>query len=207
MAIAEYTAAMNVAFSQSELPVRLRFDKPMTDEEILRFCAANDSLRVEQEPNGELIVMSPAGGGGSSKNGHITYQLFRWVEETSSGIAFDSSGGFRLCDGSLRSPDAAWANWDQWNALSAEQQERFLPFCPEFIIELRSPSDSLSELREKMQHWISNGCKLAWLIDPERKTVEIYRPDCEAEVQEGHSAVYGEGPVSGFVLELGKIWS
>jgi Uma2 family endonuclease len=196
---------MNFAL-EVDLPVRLRTEHPMTDEEIVRFCAANEAVRVEQDPNGELIVMSPAGGGASSKNGQITYQLYRWVEETTSGVAFDSSGGFRLPDGSLRNPDGAWTSWDRWNALSEEQQQKFLPMCPEFVIELRSPSDRLLTLQEKMRGWIANGAELAWLIDPSRKTVEVYRPGREVEVVEGGSAVEGEGPVAGFVLELGKVW-
>jgi len=107
----------------------------------------------------------------------------------------------------MRSPDAAWIAWPRWNALTKEEQERFAPICPEFVIELRSSSDSLGELQAKMGLWIANGAELAWLIDPSRKTVEIYRPGREVEVFEGGSAVEGEGPVAGFVLELGKIWA
>ena len=178
----------------------------MTDEEIVRFCAANEAVRVEQDPNGELIVMSPAGGGTSSKNSQINYQLMRWVEEAASGVVFDSSGGFRLADGSLRNPDGAWTSWARWNALSEEQQQKFLPMCPEFVIELRSPSDRLAPLQEKMREWIANGAELAWLLDPLRKVVEVYRPGREVEVVEGGSVVEGEGPLAGFVLELGKVW-
>jgi len=178
----------------------------MTDEEIVRFCHVNEAVRVEQDANGELIVMSPAGGGASNKNSQINYQLMRWVEETSSGVAFDSSGGFRLPDGSLRNPDGAWTTWDRWNALSEDQQQKFLPICPEFVIELRSPGDRLAPLQEKMHLWIQNGAQLAWLIDPSRKTVEIYRPGREVEVLEGGSVVQGDGPVAGFVLELARIW-
>ena len=189
-----------------ELPVRLRPDHPMTDEELMRFCAANDLLRIERDKNGELIVMSPAGGAGSSRNSNIIYQLTKWAEQTQSGVAFDSNGGFTLADGSMRSPDAAWIPWSRWNALSAEEQEKFLPLCPDFVIELRSASDWLGPLQEKMRGWIANGCLLGWLIDPERKAVEVYRPGRPAEVLEGVSAVYGEGPVGGFVLELARIW-
>jgi Uma2 family endonuclease len=121
-------------------------------------------------------------------------------------VAFDSSGGFRLPDGSLRNPDGAWTTWDRWNAFSEDQQQKFLPMCPEFVIELRSPSDCLAPLQEKMQAWIANGAELAWLIDPLRKTVEVYRPGREVEVLEGWSVVEGEGQVAGFVLELGKLW-
>jgi Uma2 family endonuclease len=197
---------MNVAVTESDLPIRLRFERPMTDEEFLCFCAENDSLRVEQDANGELIVMSPAGGGSSSRNLRISRQLGNWAEETNAGNTFDSSSGFRLPDGSMRSPDAALVSWPRWNALSEKQQESFPPICPEFVIELRSPSDRLAPLQEKMYEWIANGTELAWLVDPSRKAVEIYRPGREVEVLEGASAVEGEGPVAGFVLELGKVW-
>jgi Uma2 family endonuclease len=178
----------------------------MTDEELMRFCAANDPLRVEQDANGELIVMSPAGGGAGSRNSEITYQLVKWARETNSGNTFDSSTGFRLPDGSVRSPDGAWISWPRWQGLSEKQREEFPPICPEFVIELRSRSDRLPELQAKMQMWVANGAEVAWLIDPSRKTVEVYRPGREAEVLEGGSAVEGDGPVAGFVLELGRVW-
>ncbi len=189
-----------------DLPVRIRSEHPMTDEELMRFCAANDPLRVERDANGELIVMSPAGGGAGSRNSEITYQLVKWARETNSGNTFDSSTGFRLSDGSVRSPDGAWISWPRWQRLSEKQREEFPPICPEFVIELRSPSDSLSALQAKMQMWVANGAEVAWLIDPSRKTVEVYRPGREAEVLEGGSAVEGDGPVAGFVLELGRVW-
>src|ERR1700753_3635655 len=119
---------MNFAL-EVELPVRLRTDHPMTDEELMGFCAANDALRIERDKNGELIVMSPAGGGFGSRNAQIIRQLGDWADETNSGIAFDSNAGFTLRDGSMRSPDAAWIPWSRWNALTAEQREKFLPLC------------------------------------------------------------------------------
>jgi Uma2 family endonuclease len=197
---------MNLALPEIDQPVRLHFDCPMTDEELMRFCAENELLRIERDANGEIIVMSPAGGGSSYKNNNISSQLFRWAEDTGSGITFDSNAGFKLRDGSMRSPDAAWLPWARWNALTVEQQETFVPVCPEFVIELRSPSDRLAPLQAKMLAWIANGAELAWLIDPSRKMVEIYRPGQKMEEQEGQSAVYGEGAVGGFVLELGKVW-
>ena len=197
---------MNLALPEIKHPVRIRFDRPMTDDELMRFCAENDDLRVERDANGELIVMSPAGGGSSSRNARLSRQLGNWAEETGAGNTFDSSSGFRLPDGSMRSPDAALIAWPRWNALTEKQQEEFPPICPEFVIELRSPSDRLTPLQEKMRLWIANGAELAWLVDPSRKVVEIYRPGREAEVVEGGSVVEGEGPVVGFVLELGRIW-
>ena len=107
----------------------------------------------------------------------------------------------------MRSPDASLASWPRWNALSKRDQQRFAPICPEFVIELRSPSDSLPELQAKMSIWLANGAQLAWLIDPTRKAVEIYRPGREPEPVEGASCVEGEGPVAGFVLDLARIWN
>ena len=179
----------------------------MSDEALMRFCAANEVLRVERESTGELLLMSPAGGETSHRNSWIIYQLMRWAEEDGRGLVFDSNGGFTLADGSMRSPDAAWVSWTRWNKLAERDRERFAPLCPEFVIELRSPSDRLADLQSKMGLWSQNGAELGWLIDPERKVVEIYRRGREAELVEGASAVYGDGPVSGFVLELARIWA
>jgi len=197
---------MNVALPEIDQPVRLRFERPMTDEELMRFCAANEMVRVERDANGELILMSPTGTGTGRTNSELNFQLASSARETNSGVTFDSNAGFTLPDGSMRSPDAAWIAWPRWNALTKEEQDGFAPICPEFVIELRSPSDSLTELQAKMRLWVSNGAEVAWLVDPARKTVEVYRPGRGVEVVEGGSAVEGDGPVAGFVLELGRVW-
>jgi len=197
---------MNVAVSESKLPIRLRFERPMTDEELMRFCAANDLLRVERDANGEIIVMSPTGMEGGGVEGDVFGELRNWALQDNRGKAYGPNTGFTLPDSSVRAADAAWVSWPVINRLTEEQRKGFAPVCPEFVIEVRSASDRLPELQEKMQMWIANGVELAWLIDPSRKTVEIYRTGKQPEIQEGHSAVYGEGPVGGFVLELGRIW-
>jgi Uma2 family endonuclease len=197
---------MNVALPEIDQPVRLRFERPMTDEELMRFCAANEMVRVERDANGELILMSPSGSGTGRTNSELIYQLAAWARETNSGATFDSNAGFTLPDGSMRSPDAAWIAWPRWNALSREEQEGFAPICPEFVIELRSPSDSLPELQAKMRLWVANGAQVGWLVDPSRKTVEVYRAGREVAVVEGGSVVEGDGPLAGFVLELGRVW-
>jgi len=197
---------MNVALPKIDQPVRLRFERPMTNEELMQFCAANEMVRVERDANGELILMSPSGSGTGRTNSELIYQLAAWARETNSGVTFDSNAGFTLPDGSMRSPDAAWIAWPRWNALSKEEQEGFAPICPEFVIELRSPSDGLSELQAKMRPWVANGAEVGWLVDPARKTVEVYRPGREVEVLEGGSVVEGDGPVAGFVLDLGRVW-
>jgi len=178
----------------------------MSDAELLRFGAANKGLHFERDKNGELVVMTPTGNRTGMKNMYISRALGNWADEDGTGYAFDSSTGFSLPDGSMRSPDAAWVPCERWNALTEEQQDSFSPICPAFVIELRSRTDNLSDLRAKMGEWLANGAELAWLIDPERKAVEVYRPGRAPEVLEGTSAVHGEGPVGGFVLELARIW-
>jgi Uma2 family endonuclease len=190
---------MNVSLPEIDQAVRLRFERPMTDEELMRFCAANEMVRVERDANGELILMSPGGSGAGHTNSELIYQLAAWARETNSGATFDSNAGFTLPDGSMRSPDAAWIAWPRWSALTEKQREEFAPICPEFVIELRSPSDRLTELQAKMQMWVANGAEVAWLVDPSRRVVEVYRAGREVEVVEGGSVVEGDGPVAGWV--------
>ena len=197
---------MNVALPEVGQPVRLRFARPMTDEELMRFCAENEPMRVEREANGELIVMSPNGSEGGGIETDVATELNIWARGDGRGKVFGSNAGFTLPDGSVRAADAHWVSWPRWNALSEADRKRFAPLCPEFVIEIRSASDRLPELQDKMRMWMSNGAELAWLIDPSRKAVEVYRPGRAAEVLEGGSAVEGDGPVAGFVLELGRVW-
>jgi Uma2 family endonuclease len=197
-----------MAFSLTELPlpVRLRPQVPMTDDELLRFCAANDGLRVEREANGEILVMTPAGSKTSKMNMRIGRLLDEWAEADGRGVAFDSNGGFTLPDGSMRAADAAWVELARWNALSEKDQARFAPLCPDFVIELRSPSDSLLELKEKMSQWIANGAQLAWLIDPIEQAVSVYRPGESPEVHHHPTSVQGSGVMGGFELVMARIW-
>ncbi len=198
---------MNVALQERELPVRLRFEHPLSDEELLRFCAANDGLRVERDKNGELIVMTPTGTEGGGVELDVAAELRDWARQDGRGRAFGPNAGVRVPDGSVRVAAASWISWPRWNALSDKERQGFAPICPEFVIEVRSLTDRIHELREKMSMWLANGAELAWLIDPEHKAVEVYRPGRPPELLEGASAVYGEGPVGGFVLELRRIWS
>ena|SRR5579862_7338453 len=197
---------MNFALAEMPLPLRFRPQTPMSDEELMRFCAANDFLRVERDANGEILVMTPAGSRTSRMNIRIGRLLDEWAEEDGRGVAFDSNGGFTLPDGSMRAADAAWARLTSWNALSARDQARFAPLCPDFVIELRSPSDSLSELKEKMEMWIANGAQLAWLIDPIERTVSVYRPGESPEVNQNPTSVRGSGVMAGFELVMARIW-
>ena len=198
---------MNLALEGVELPIRLRLEKPLTELELMHFCSVNEMVRVERDANGELILMSPTGLQGSSWNSELITELNLWARQDGRGKVFDSNGGFTLPDGSMRAPDAAWVSWRRWNVLSHEEQKRFGHVSPEFVIELRSEEDHLSMLQEKMRLWIRNGVELAWLIDPQRKVVEIYRPEEEPEVHEHPLSVQGSGPVAGFKLVLERIWN
>ncbi len=175
---------MNFSLADISLPLRFRPDVPMTDDELLRFCAANEGLRVERDANGEILVMTPAGNNTGRRNSAIIRALDIWAEQDGRGYAFDSNTGFTLPDGSMRSPDAAWVQASRWDVLTAEDKDRFSPICPDFIFELRSsPSDNLLDLQAKMLQWIGNGTQLAWLIDPGEQTVSIYRPSESPDIQ------------------------
>jgi Uma2 family endonuclease len=195
---------MNVALQELVPPVRLVSAEPMSVDAFWEFCAENRDLRCERLPNGEIVIMTPTKRTTGSRNAYIVRMLGNWADEDGRGEFFDSSTGFEQPDTAVLSPDAAWASFEKIKA--AEKDGVELPMCPEFVIELRSKTDSLKSSREKMASWIGYGAELAWLIDPTRKAVEIYRPGREPEVLEGGSAVEGEGPVAGFVLELGKVW-
>lgn len=179
---------------------------PLTDEQFFQLCINNRDLRFERNANGDLIIMPPTGGETGNRNGRIIQQLFNWTDADRTGISFDSSTGFKLPNNADRSPDAAWIPLEKWNALSSEQQEKFLPLCPDFVIELRSPSDSLKTLQEKMQEYIDNGTRLGWLIDRTTKKVEIYRPGKLVEILDSPMALSGEDVLQNFVLDLQLIW-
>jgi Uma2 family endonuclease len=197
---------MNFALAEMPLPLRFRPETPMSDEDLMRFCAANDFLRVERDANGEIHVMTPAGSKTSRMNSRITRLLDEWAEADGRGLSFDSNGGFTLPDGSVRAADAAWVDRKRWDALSAKDQARFAPLCPDFVIELRSPNDSLPELQAKMDQWIANGAQLGWLIDPEGKAVSIYRSGGSPEVHHHPTSVQGSGVIAGFELVMARIW-
>ncbi|MBE9204080.1 Uma2 family endonuclease [Synechocystis salina LEGE 06099] len=178
----------------------------LSDEQFYQLCLTNRELRLERNSQGDLVIMSPTGGETSNRNVEIIYQLQSWSRRTQVGIAFDSSGGFKLPNGAYRSPDAAWLKRERWESLTPEQQQRFVPLCPDFVIELRSPSDDLKPLREKMQEYQENGARLGWLIDRQTRTVEIYRPGQAVEVLENPESLSGEAVLPEFILELAPIW-
>lgn len=174
----------------------------LTDEQFYKLCRTNRDLRFERTAAGELIVMSPAGSKSGNRNASLTSQVWIWNKQTGSGKVFDSSTGFRLQNKAIRSPDVAWVELERWNALTAEQQEKFAPLCPDFVIELRSMTDELKPLQLKMQEYLDNGLRLGWLIDPQTGRVEIYRPEAEIEVVQSPAHLSGEEVLPGFVLSL-----
>ncbi|NEP51488.1 MAG: Uma2 family endonuclease [Moorea sp. SIO3C2] len=179
----------------------------MDDDQFFEFCQVNRELRIERTSEGEIIVMPPTGGETGKRNLSIGGQLWSWVEQDGTGVGFDSSTGFKLPHGAERSPDASWIKLERWQALTPQQREKFAPICPDFVIELRSPSDSLKDLKNKMEEYRSNGARLGWLIDPNSCQVYIYRPGVDVEQLDNPATVKGdESVVPGFVLKLDKIW-
>ena len=197
---------MILAIEQELEPVRVRLDRPMTDFELERFCAANEPSRVEREPNGDLIIMSPNFPAGNAIEGAVYAELLFWARQDGRGKVFSATAGFTLPDGSMRAADAAWVDRRRWEVLSAEQLKSYTALTPEFVVEVRSDSERLGVLREKMQMWIANGAELGWLVDPERKVVEVYRPGESVEVFEDPTIVQGTGPVRGFELVMARVW-
>jgi Uma2 family endonuclease len=178
----------------------------LTDEQIFQLCINNRNLRFERNANGDLIIMPPTGGEAGHRNIEIAYQLQAWSRQNNLGIAFDSSTGFKLSNGADRSPDAAWLTMERWNSMTPQQQQRFVPLCPDFAIELRSPSDSLKSIQEKMEEYRENGTQLGWLMNLQDQQLEVYRTGQGVEVLESPSTLSGEEVLPGFILELQAIW-
>jgi Uma2 family endonuclease len=186
--------------------LRLRPVLDLGPEQLLKLSGLNSDLRLELTSKGELIVMPPAGGWSSRRNMKLGFQLELWSRQDGTGVAFDSSGGFILPNGAIRSPDASWVENSRLQALSAEELEKYLPLCPDFVVELRSPSDRLGALQEKMREYLQNGTKLGWLLDPSSKRVYVYRPEEPVRELKNPQTVSAEPVLSGFVLDLREIW-
>ena len=179
---------------------------PMTDEAFAQLCSEHPDMNIEMSAHGELIIMPLTFTWTGARNGEIMGQLRNWARQDKRGVSFDSSTGWLLPTGARRSPDAAWIFKHRIRDLDPAVFSRFWPVCPNFVIELRSQSDRVRVLREKMGEWLANGAQLGWLIDPELRTIEIYRPGFEAETRVGATSIAGEGPVSGFILDLAPVW-
>ena len=179
----------------------------LTDEQFYQPCVANEQWKLELTAEGELIIMPPTGGESGIRNSDINLQLGLWNRQTRLGKVFDSSTEFRLPNGAKRSPDASWVILQRWEGLSREEKKRFPPLCPDFVVELRSETDSLEQLRSKMREYRANGAHLGWLIDPRTPLVEIYRPNREVETlnfsfDQAPPTLSGESILPGFILDL-----
>ncbi|MDJ0904036.1 MAG: Uma2 family endonuclease [Xenococcus sp. MO_188.B8] len=178
----------------------------LTDEQFALICSTNRDLRLERTATGELVIMPPTGGETGKRNSSINAQLWFWNQQHKLGEVFDSSTGFKLPNGATRSPDAAWIKKERWESLTSEQQKKFIPLCPDFVVELRSNSDNLSDLQQKMKEYLANGLVLGWLIDPQNKKVEVYKSNCSVEVISNPVSLSGENTLSGFTLNLKDIF-
>jgi Uma2 family endonuclease len=189
------------------ISIDLRPLPTMTDEEFFLFCQANRNLQIERTARGEIIVMAPAGGETGGRNANLVIDLGNWARADKSGVVFDSSTGFDLPNGATRSPDAAWVRRERLAQLTANQKRKFLPLCPDFIIELCSATDALRAAQDKMTEWIANGVQLGWLLDPTERNVYVYRPGHTMEQLQNPATVSAEPVLPGFVLDLAAIWN
>jgi Uma2 family endonuclease len=199
---------MQVAIPKDATSVKLSYDAgdEPSDEAYLAFCRANPDLRVERNAKGEILIVPPAGSESSYRSLKVSAQLDTWAEQDGRGTAFESSAQFMLPDGSALSPDAAWVSNESLRRFSKRERRGFLHLCPEFVIEVLSPTDRRRKAKAKMEQWIANGAHLAWLIDGDAETVYVYRKNHAMKMHRGVAQLAGQGPVDGFVLKLGAIW-
>jgi Uma2 family endonuclease len=178
----------------------------LTDEQFYQLCRNNPEIKFERNSNGEVIIMPPTGGGTGKRNAETSADFVIWNRKHKLGVLFDSSTCFKFPNGANRSPDVSWIRNDRWDTLTTEEQEKFPPIAPDFVLELMSPTDSLRETQGKMQEYMSNGVKLGWLINRKLRQVEIYRLGKAVEVLENPTEISGEDILPGFSLDLEIIW-
>lgn len=187
------------------MPTPFELTIELTEEQFFQLCQNNRDLRFERSALGDLTIMPPTGSETGNRNIDLSYQLQSWSRQNNLGLAFDSSTGFRLPNGANRSPDAAWVSNQRWEVLTTAEKEKFAPLSPDFVVELRSKTDSLDKLQAKMQEYIENGTKLGWLLDRHHQRVEIYRPNQVVEIISSPQSLSGENILPGFVLDLKHI--
>lgn len=188
------------------LLVHLRPVFEMTDDKFEEFCRINRDLRIEMTAEGDLIIMPPTFGRTGNRNLKLTQQIANWSDKDGTGVGFDSSTLFKLPNGAKRSPDVSWVRRECLAQLTDEERDKFLPLCPDFVLELRSTSDSLSELQLKMQEYMEQGAQLGWLIDPQAKQVHVFHADDSSELLDDPQTIAGDPVLPGFVLNLESIW-
>jgi Uma2 family endonuclease len=177
----------------------------LTHEQFEQLCQNNPDRSLELTKDGELEIMAPTGGESSNQESELGADLVIWNRQTKLGRTFSSSGAFILPNGAQRCPDAAWVEQSRWSALTPEQRQKFVPLAPDFVVELRSETDRLSKLQEKMEEYRANGVRLGWLIDPQKKQVQIYRLGKDVEILEAPETLSGEDVLPGFALDLRSI--
>lgn len=196
----------DIVFDVPDRPFAIHWPCALSDDELSELSQLNPEIRLEVNAQGDLIGMPPAEGEGSRRNADAVSQLFAWAKRDGTGVVYDSSGGFRLPNGALRSPDASWVSRKKLEPLTPEQREKFLPLCPEFVVELLSSSDSLKATQQKMQEYLENGAQLGWLIDARAKRVYVYTSEGVHELG-APDTLSAESVLAGFALELSDIWS
>ena len=192
---------------QEQLIVHTRPVIDMDEEQFFQFCQLNRDLQIERTAEGDMIIMAPEAGSSGLGNSKLTMTLGVWAERDGTGQVFGPSTGFTLPNGATRSPDVAWVRNDRLDALTEEEWQKFLPLCPDFVLELRSPSDSMGALQKKMEEYRENGAQFGWLLDPVSKRVHVYRPGAAVEVLDNPATVAGEPVLRGFVLDVLQIWA
>ncbi|NCJ06218.1 Uma2 family endonuclease [Synechococcales cyanobacterium C] len=188
------------------IPLQIPKTLRVSDEQFLEFVKANPELRLERTASGELIAMPPTGSESGFYNSELNVDVGLWNRQQHSGKIFDSSSGFRLPNGAIRSPDVSWVSQTRWDALTPKQRQGFAPLCPDFVVELVSKTDTLAEVQAKMVEYQENGCRLGWLINPKTRTVEIYRPDRPVATVAFSEPLSGENILPGFELNLQTIF-
>jgi Uma2 family endonuclease len=187
--------------------IQIRLTPSFTDREFVEICRLNSDWRFERTAEGEIIVMPPAYTKTGAQNAELSGQLRNWAKQDGTGIALDSSAGFRLPSGAIRAPDASWLRTSRLKKLRAVQRKGFLPLCPDFVVELLSASDSLSVAKAKMEEYLANGAKLGWLLDPKRRHVYVYHPGKPVRRLDAPERVSGDPLLPGFTLDLRDIWN
>lgn len=201
---------MSIELSLIGLPPLVMRSSPtlrqMSDQEFFEFCQSNRDWRIEQSSTGDIIIMPPTGGETGRRNFTLIGLFSVWVERDGTGIGFDSSTAFTLPNGAKRAPDLAWVKRERWEALTMQERAVFPPLCPDFVVELRSQSDTLPVLQAKMEEYLANGALLGWLIDPLEKKVYIYRPQQKVRCLDDPETISGEPVLPGFVLDPTRLW-
>ena len=209
MTIASQTQQEHVAWPRERefpLVLRLRPLIDLTDDQLLILSALNRDLRMERNAEGDLLLMPPTGGETGESNAGITAQVYLWSKRDGTGTTFDSSTGFKLPNTAVRSPDASWMPRSRLDRFTREERKKYIPACPDFVLELRSPSDTLADSHAKLREYMANGARLGWLLDPETRRVYIYRPDAPVEQLDDPATVSGDPVLPGFVLNLREVW-